>query len=174
MRYKNEDDNRYRVNFMIATEKLMDKLTVREFISYLEEKAEFEDTTHEYIDGKVVECKAYDLKEENSNLRKEFLVTSDGRVFYWRTLMDKIELIDEEESKPSPEKRARNLIGSLATSQLLDQWESTSDIADPNIPTVRGWLMDELEKRFPEQFDTWMDSDCRDEDLRNFILHREV
>lgn len=43
MRYKNEDANRYRVNFMIATEKLMDKLTVREFISYLEEKAEFED-----------------------------------------------------------------------------------------------------------------------------------
>ena len=111
MRYKNEDDNRYRVNFMIATEKLMDKLTVREFISYLEEKAEFEDTTHEYIDGKVVECKAYDLKEENSNLRKEFLVTSDGRVFYWRTLMDKIELIDEEESEPAPEQRARNLIG---------------------------------------------------------------
>ena len=54
MRYKNEDANRYRVNFMIATEKLMDKLTVREFISYLEEKAEFEDTTHEYNDGKVV------------------------------------------------------------------------------------------------------------------------
>lgn len=36
MRYKNEDANRYRVNFMIATEKLMDKLTVREFISHLE------------------------------------------------------------------------------------------------------------------------------------------
>ena len=88
MRYKNEDANRYRVNFMIATEKLMDKLTVREFISYLEEKAEFEDTTHEYIDGKVVECKAYDLKEENSNLHKEFLVTSDGRVFYWRNCHD--------------------------------------------------------------------------------------
>ena len=119
MRYKNEDANRYRVNFMIATEKLMDKLTVREFISYLEEKAECEDTTHEYIDGKVVECKAYDLKEENSNLHKEFLVTSDGRVFYWRTLMDKIELIDEEESEPTPEQRARNLIGSLAASQLL-------------------------------------------------------
>lgn len=67
------------------------------------------------------------------------------------------------------EKRARNLIGSLKTSQLLDQWESTSDIADPNIPTVRGWLMDELEKRFPDQFDKWLDSDCRDEDLRKFI-----
>lgn len=36
------------------------------------------------------------------------------------------------------EKRAKNLIAGLTTSQLLDQWESTSDIADPNIPTVRG------------------------------------
>lgn len=68
------------------------------------------------------------------------------------------------------EKRAENLIAGLTTSQLLDQWESTSDIADPNIPTVRGWLMDELEKRFPEQFDAWMDSDCRDEELRKFIF----
>lgn len=67
------------------------------------------------------------------------------------------------------EKRAKNLIAGLTTSQLLDQWESTSDIADPNIPTVRGWLMDELEKRFPDQFDKWLDSDCRDEDLRKFI-----
>lgn len=33
MRYKKENDNRYRVNFMIATEKLMDQLTVKEFIS---------------------------------------------------------------------------------------------------------------------------------------------
>lgn len=68
------------------------------------------------------------------------------------------------------EKRAKNLIAGLTTSQLLDQWESTSDIADPSIPTVRGWLMDELEKRFPEQFDAWMDSDCRDEELRKFIF----
>lgn len=68
------------------------------------------------------------------------------------------------------EKRAKNLIAGLTTSQILDQWESTSDIADPNIPTVRGWLMDELEKRFPEQFDAWMDSDCRDEELRKFIF----
>lgn len=67
------------------------------------------------------------------------------------------------------EKRAKNLIAGLTTSQLLDQWESTSDIADPNIPTVRGWLMDELEKRFPDQFDKWLDSECRDEELRSFI-----
>lgn len=42
MRYKNSDDNRYRVQFMRSTEELMDQLTVKEFISYLEENAEFE------------------------------------------------------------------------------------------------------------------------------------
>lgn len=96
MRYKEDNDNRYRVNFMRATEELMDALTVENFISYLEENAEFEDNTVEYIDGKCVKCRAYDLTEENSKLHKEFLVTEDGRVFYWRTLLDKIELVDDE------------------------------------------------------------------------------
>lgn len=96
MRYKEDNDNRYRVQFMIATEELMDALTVESFISYLEENAEFEDYTVEYIDGKCVKCRAYDLTEENSKLHKEFLVTEDGRVFYWRTLLDRIELVDDE------------------------------------------------------------------------------
>ena len=91
MRYKEDNDNRYRVNFMRATEELMDALTVESFISYLEENAEFEGCTVEYIDGKCVKCRAYDLTEENSKLHKEFLVTEDCRVFYWRTLLDKIE-----------------------------------------------------------------------------------
>lgn len=96
MRYKEDNDNRYRVNFMRATEELMDAITVESFISYLEENAEFEDYKVEYIDGKCVKCRAYDLTEENSKLHKEFLVTEDGRVFYWRTLLDKIELVDDE------------------------------------------------------------------------------
>lgn len=99
MRYKNRDDNRYRVQFMRSTEELMDQLTVKEFISYLEENAEFEDYTVEYIDKKCVKCRAYDLTEENSKLHKEFLVTEDGRVFYWRSLISKIELVDAEEEK---------------------------------------------------------------------------
>lgn len=48
MRYKEDNNNRYRVNFMRATEELMDALTVESFISYLEENAEFEDYTVEY------------------------------------------------------------------------------------------------------------------------------
>lgn len=99
MKYRNSDDNRYRARFMVSTEKLMDQLTVKEFISYLEENAEFEDYTVEHIDGRCVNCKAYDLKEENSNLHKEFLVTEDGRVFYWRSLNCKVELVDRKNER---------------------------------------------------------------------------
>lgn len=106
MRYKNSDDNRYRVQFMRSTEELMDQLTIKEFISYLEENAEFEDYTVEYIDGKCVKCRAYDLTEENSKLHKEFLVTEDGRVFYWRSLISKIELVDTEEEKQEVQEMA--------------------------------------------------------------------
>lgn len=108
MKYKNSDDNRYRVQFMRSTEELMDQLTVKEFISYLEENAEFEDYTVEYIDGKCVRCRAYDLTEENSKLHKEFLITEDGRVFYWRTLLDKIELVDDEPIPKKPLKDRTN------------------------------------------------------------------
>lgn len=106
MRYKEDNNNRYRVNFMRATEELMDALTVESFISYLEENAEFEDYTVEYIDGKCVKCRAYDLTEENSKLHKEFLVTEDGRVFYWRSLISKIELVDAEEEKQEVQEMA--------------------------------------------------------------------
>lgn len=105
MKYKNSDDNRYRVQFMRSTEELMDQLTVKEFISYLEENAEFEDYTVEYIDKKCVKCRAYDLTEENSKLHKEFLVTEDGRVFYWRSLISRIELVDDE---PIPKKTLKD------------------------------------------------------------------
>lgn len=108
MKYKNSDDNRYRVQFMRSTEELMDALTVESFISYLEENAEFEDYTVEYIDGKCIKCRAYDLTEENSKLHKEFLVTEDGRVFYWRTLLDKIELVDDEPIPKKPLKDRTN------------------------------------------------------------------
>ena len=95
MKFKNDNDNRYRVNFMRNTEKIMEQLSVEEFISYLEENAVFEENTVEYIDKKCVNCKAYELKEENSNLRKEFLITEDGRLFYWRSLLGKHELVND-------------------------------------------------------------------------------
>ena len=58
----------------------------------------------------------------------------------------------------------------MSTEQLLDLFELTTDINDVNISTVRGWLMDEIERRFPEKFEAWLDSnECEDGDLRKFI-----
>lgn len=130
MRYKEDNDNRYRVNFMRATEELMDAITVESFISYLEENAEFEDYTVEYIDGKCVKCRAYDLTEENSKLHKEFLVTEDGRVFYWRTLLDKI----PTEEDPS------QYVGQVG--ERLDLVVTFKKRSTYEIPSYAGWGTD--------------------------------
>ena len=44
------------------------------------------------------------------------------------------------------------IIKKLSTDQLLTLWEMTTDIEDKSIPDVRGWLMDEMERRNPESF----------------------
>lgn len=94
MRFKNDNDNRYRVNFMRATEALIDKTTVAEFIEHLENNAEFVDESgHIYIDGKTIWCKDYVLKETDK-LHKEFLVSEDGRLFYVVSVRESAELID--------------------------------------------------------------------------------
>lgn len=96
MKFKNDNDNKYRVNFMRATEALIDKTTVAEFIEHLENNAELEDeSSHIYIGGKTIWCKDYVLKETDK-LYKEFLVSEDGsRLFYMVTVREYAELIDD-------------------------------------------------------------------------------
>ena len=68
------------------------------------------------------------------------------------------------------EQKARHLISLRSTNQLLADWELTEDITDPNIATVRGWLMDELEKRNPKGFNEWLESEwLSDKELRNYF-----
>lgn len=68
------------------------------------------------------------------------------------------------------EAKAREMISNLTLADLLDEWELTSKINNPEIYTVRGWLMDELESRNPEAFDKWLDSDePTDEMLREYM-----
>lgn len=95
MKYKKENDNRYRVRFMRETEELMDNMTVEEFIYFLKNNAEYEDEETTYIDGKLLNGKVYAYHEPNSSLTKEFIVTDDGRVFYWLSLLQKIELVNK-------------------------------------------------------------------------------
>ena len=103
MKYKNEDDNRYRVRFMYETKQLMDKLTVKEFISYLEANAEFKDYVYDYIHigEKRFRVKCYDLQEEDTILHNEFAVTEDGRVFHSVSFNCHVELVDSEKIQPT-------------------------------------------------------------------------
>ena len=68
------------------------------------------------------------------------------------------------------EKNARKMIGEMKIDRIIDLWETTSKSNNENCPIVRGWLMDEIEKRYPEQFDKWLDGDAEDETLKNYIL----
>lgn len=109
MRFKNDDDNRYRVNFTRATEAHIDKMTVAEFIEYLENNAEFEDeSTPIYIDGKTIWCKDCVLKE-TYKLRKEFLVSEDGsRLFYSISVIKRAELVDDSTEAAADNEREEN------------------------------------------------------------------
>lgn len=59
-----------------------------------------------------------------------------------------------------------------STERLLDLWEHTETAEySAELATVRGWLMDEIERRAPRGFDAWLDQDApEDKDLRKFVL----
>lgn len=68
------------------------------------------------------------------------------------------------------EQKAREMLANSTLGDLLDEWELTSDMNDPEIATVRGWLMDELESRNPEAFNAWLDQDApEDNQLREYM-----
>lgn len=63
-------------------------------------------------------------------------------------------------------RKAEKMIKGLTTKALLEYWTMTTTMNDPGIPTVRGWIMNEIEARFPETYDKWLESDdCSDEAL---------
>lgn len=64
--------------------------------------------------------------------------------------------------------KQQQLISSRSDSQLITDWMvlDTQEVI-PEVAMVRGWLMDEIEKRWPEGFDKWIDSE--DGILTNYI-----
>lgn len=58
----------------------------------------------------------------------------------------------------------------LTLDQLLSVWEETERLNTPEMPTLRGWLMDEIERRNPSGFNAWLDQDAlENKDLRRFV-----
>ena len=62
------------------------------------------------------------------------------------------------------------ILKTLPTAQMIEIFIMTGKLDKPEIPTVRGWIMDELESRNPEAFDKWLDSEnCEDEELVKYF-----
>lgn len=68
------------------------------------------------------------------------------------------------------EKRARAMIAAQSTRRLIEQFELTELVRDEHIPTVRGWLMDELKRRDPVAYDAWIDCERLDAGPREFFI----
>jgi hypothetical protein len=65
---------------------------------------------------------------------------------------------------------ARKEIGKMSNEKLIEVFVLTGENEDKNISMVRGWLMDEVELRFPKAFDKWLEQDePTDESLKSFI-----
>ena len=70
---------------------------------------------------------------------------------------------------------ATALLKRISLDEILEAWESTTKRTEPweNIVTVRGWLMDEIERREPEAFNEWLEMEApEDSDIRKLIEKR--
>lgn len=70
------------------------------------------------------------------------------------------------------EEKARKMIAGLSVKSLVEQFELTNEVTGENVSVVRGWLMDELEKRDPKAFDKWIDDYA--DSPRAYFLREEV
>lgn len=72
----------------------------------------------------------------------------------------------------NPECMAQETLKNFSLGKLLELWELTTALNGPQVPTVRGWLMDEISRRNPDGFDAWLDLDApEDQDLRHYVLN---
>lgn len=99
MKFKNVDDSKYFVRFMRATEEKIKSMDCAEFILYLRDNAVDMDIDFICIDGKKQQCVVYTIREEQSTNEKDFIVTEDNRVFYYRSLNARHELVDSKKDK---------------------------------------------------------------------------
>lgn len=68
----------------------------------------------------------------------------------------------------SAEAKARKMISTRSIEELIRDFETTEFLNTPEVPMIRGWYMDELEKRDSEAFEKWIDSD--EESPRKFFI----
>jgi len=64
---------------------------------------------------------------------------------------------------------AKKLAAAQSTETLVEGFEMTNEVYSAEMSDVRGWIMDELERRNPDAFDAWIES-CEDSPRRFFLV----
>jgi hypothetical protein len=67
--------------------------------------------------------------------------------------------------------RKAQLFNLLTVHDLVTMFETTSQMNSEEIPTVRGWIMDELEARDAAAFDKWLNTIPTVDSPRTFFAH---
>lgn len=70
----------------------------------------------------------------------------------------------------TPAEKAAQMLKNRPLKSLISEFILTGVMNDPHIPTVRGWYMDELERRNPEAYEAWLEGPARDEDLPKYFF----
>ena len=67
--------------------------------------------------------------------------------------------------------KQQQLLKSRTDKELLEGWKLISlQPMSEEMPIIRGWYMDEIERRFPVEFDKWLESEtCEDEEIIQLI-----
>lgn len=66
--------------------------------------------------------------------------------------------------------RARAMLSKRTMAQLLQDWDLTEHMPfRQEVATIRGWLLEEFERRDPEAFDAWLESDDPEASPRYFF-----
>lgn len=146
MKFKEESSNKYRVQFKRATEALINEMTVDEFIEYLENNETLKVENCEHVNG-IKRCRVYSLKETDE-LHKIFLVTDDGRLFYYKSLLEKAELVDEEKTdKKVTVKEVKMLVTDITVIVLQNFILDLTEKANENWLPAQVQMLKELIKK---------------------------
>lgn len=141
--------------FMRSTEEIMKEMTRKQFIGFLEKNAEHLKEYDEEVGGR------YFHYYETETLRKEFIVTEDGRIFWWVSPNLKAELLDDEAEEIEKEEEPKGMtISKLHDAGIID--DSTEIIVrSENFGVLaRGnWYMDNILEYMKKELEgfAWQD-----------------
>ena len=64
----------------------------------------------------------------------------------------------------------KEIITKRTNAELIKDWTLLDSLeVTPEVAMVRGWMMDEIEKRWPQEFDNWMENCDTNDNIENYI-----